>query len=120
VDLLEGERVGDDGEGSDEEPADPSIVFDRLTEMMREYPNCVAISAAKETGLDALLGRVQALLEEELVRVEVLLPYSSDGLLGLLHQRGVVEQEEYGESGVHVEGKVPHSLAYQFERYLVK
>jgi hypothetical protein len=32
----------------------------------------------------------------------------------------VVEHEEYSESGVRVEGKVPHTLAHQFARYLVK
>jgi len=120
VDLLEAENVEEREEGSEEESSDPGNVFDGLIEMMREYPNCVAISAAKQTGLEALLERVQALLEEELVPMVVFLPYSSDGLLGLLHHRGVVEQEEYGESGVRVQGKVPHSLAHQFERYVVK
>ena len=87
---------------------------------MRDYPNCVAISAAESLGLGSLLGRVQALLEEELVPVVVLLPYSSDGLIGLIHQRGVIEREEYGESGVLVEAKVPQGLAQHFERYLVE
>jgi GTP-binding protein HflX len=120
VDLLDAERVEDDEEGGEEESPDTGAVLERLAEMTREYPNCVAISAARQTGLEALLGRVQTVLEEEMVRVVVFLPYSSDGLLGLLHQRGVVEREEYGESGIRVEGEVPHSLAYQFERYLVR
>jgi GTP-binding protein HflX len=120
VDLLDAERVEDDEEGGEEESPDTGAVLERLAEMTREYPNCVAISAARQTGLEALLGRVQTVLEEEMVRVVVFLPYSSDGLLGLLHQRGVVEREEYGESGIRVEGEVPHSLAHQFERYLVR
>ena len=120
VDLLEEERVQGGEKGSELVSAGAIDLQECMTEMMREYPNCVAISAAKQIGLEALLERVQALLEEELVRVVVLLPYSSDGLLGLLHQRGVVEHEEYSESGVRVEGKVPHTLAHQFARYLVK
>jgi GTP-binding protein HflX len=119
MDLLadEGESRGGDGE---EETDEGSSLLDRVSETMRDYPNCVAISAAESLGLDSLLGRVQALLEEELVSVVVLLPYSSDGLIGLIHQRGVIEREEYGESGVLVEAKVPQSLAQHFERYLVK
>lgn len=120
VDLLEEERVQGGEKGSELVSAGAIDLQECMTEMMREYPNCVVISAAKQIGLEALLERVQALLEEELVRVVVLLPYSSDGLLGLLHQRGVVEHEEYSESGVRVEGKVPHTLAHQFARYLVK
>ena len=119
MDLLadEGESRGGDGE---EETDEGSSLLDRVSETMRDYPNCVAISAAESLGLDSLLGRVQALLEEELVPVVVLLPYSSDGLIGLIHQRGVIEREEYGESGVLVEAKVPQGLAQHFERYLVE
>lgn len=119
MDLLadEGESRGGDGE---EETDEGSSLSDRVSETMRDYPNCVAISAAESLGLDSLLGRVQALLEEELVPVVVLLPYSSDGLIGLIHQRGVIEREEYGESGVLVEAKVPQGLAQHFERYLVE
>ena len=119
MDLLadEGESRGGDGE---EETDEGSSLLDRVSETMRDYPNCVAISAAESLGLGSLLGRVQALLEEELVPVVVLLPYSSDGLIGLIHQRGVIEREEYGESGVLVEAKVPQGLAQHFERYLVE
>ena len=80
---------------------------------------CVAISAAEGTGLDDLLQRVQEMLEEDLVPVHVLLPYSSDGLLGLFHQRGVVEREEYSEAGVTIQGRVPEGVAQRFERYLI-
>lgn len=120
IDLLV-EPTGDDGEeGSGEETAGGKEFLDYVSEMMREYPNCVAVSAAEGMGLDRLLERVQGLLREALVPVVVLLPYSNDGLIGLLHERGVVEREEYGESGVMVEGKVPRTLAHHFEPYVVK
>jgi GTP-binding protein HflX len=45
VDLLEGEREEGDQEGSEEKPADGDQVFDRLTETMSEYPNCVACTS---------------------------------------------------------------------------
>ena len=92
---------------------------DWVTEIMEGYPNCVAISAAQGSGLDLLLNRIQELLREDLVYMQVLLPYSSDGLIGLLHRRGVVESEDYGREGVTIEAKVPQMLAYHFEPYLV-
>jgi GTP-binding protein HflX len=116
IDLLVKETRQDEQTEADEAP---SCTVDRIGEMVAEYPNCVAISAAEGMGLDRLLERVQELLEEDLVRVHVHLPYSSDGLLGLFHQRGVVEREEFGETGVTVEGKVPQGLAPRFEPYLI-
>ncbi len=121
IDLLadeHGSRAGKDVQqvGEDEGRG----LLERVSEMMSEYPNCVAISAADGLGLDALLERVQELLEEDLVPVLVLLPYSSDGLVGLIHQRGMIEREEYGESGVLLEARVPQGLVHHFERYLVE
>jgi GTP-binding protein HflX len=119
VDLLElGQEEGEAGEdAAGEEYAVSSL--DGISDIAEEYENCVAISAAKGIGLDRLLQRVQELLEEDLVAVRVLLPYSSDGLVGLFHQMGIVEGEEYGEAGVTLEGRVPEGLAQRLEPYLV-
>jgi GTP-binding protein HflX len=119
TDLLV-EPSGEQGEEGSGEGTEGGREFqDYVSGMIRAYPNCVAVSAIEGAGLDALLARVQELLREDMVSVAVLLPYSSDGLIGMLHERGVVEREEYGESGVTVEGKVPRTLAHHFERYTV-
>jgi GTP-binding protein HflX len=119
IDLLVEETSQDEYMEAGEAQEAPSCTVDRIDEMVAECPNCVAISAGEGIGLDRLLERVQGLLEEDLVRLHVLLPYSSDGLLGLFHQRGVVEREEFGEAGITLEGKVPQGLAPRFEPYLV-
>ncbi len=119
IDLLVEETSQDEYMEPGEADEAPSCTVDRIGELVEEYPNCVAISAAEGRGLDRLLERVQELLEEDLVRLHVLLPYSSDGLLGLFHQRGVVEREEFGEAGITLEGTVPQGLAPRFEPYLV-
>jgi len=119
IDLLVEETPQAEETEAGEADDTPSCTVDRIEDMVADYPNCVAISAAEGIGLDRLLERVQGLLEEDLVPLHVLLPYSSDGLLGLFHQRGVVEREEFGEAGITVEGKVPQGLAQRFEAYLV-
>ncbi len=120
MDLLADEpgRAGEEQQGVSEEQG--SGLLERVGEMMKEYPNCVAISAAEGFGLDGLLERVQELLVEDLVPVLVRLPYSSDGLVGLIHQRGMIEREEYGELGVLLEAKVPEALVRRLERYFVE
>jgi GTP-binding protein HflX len=110
LDLAQEGREGHAGE---------SLLPERLAEMMRDYPNCVAISAATGMGLQSLLQRVQDLLMEGLVSLLVQLPYSSDGLIALLHRRGVVESEDYDRAGVTIKARIPPSLVYQFDPYLV-
>jgi GTP-binding protein HflX len=89
-------------------------------EMAAAYPNCVPVSAARGIGLEALLERIQKVLVQGLSPVRVLLPYSSDGLLGLIHIRGTVEREEYKQDGVAVQAKVPDWLAERLRPYLVE
>lgn len=120
IDLLVEPVVEELEEVSEDASPGGSELQAYLNEMISAYPNCVAVSAAEGTGLDALLERVQGLLREDFVSVTVLLPYSSDGLIGMLYERGVIERQEYGESGVKVEGKVPRTLSHHFERYTVK
>ncbi len=91
----------------------------QVMEMASAYPNCVLISAAEGIGLEQLLGRVEGVLKEGLRSLIVLLPYSSDGLLNLFHEQGIVEREQYTEQGITIEGKVPQRLAGRFEPYLV-
>jgi GTP-binding protein HflX len=121
VDLLpESDAETEDVETTGEGEEYRICTLDQVAEIVDEYETCVAISAEEGTGLDDLLERVQEMLEEDLVPVHVLLPYSSDGLLGLFHTRGVVEREEYSEAGVTVQGRVPQGVAQRLEPYLVR
>lgn len=121
IDLLR-ERVLEDlgyerdaGEGGNR-----ARMMELAVEMASAYPNCVAISATEGIGLERLVARVQEVLDEGLIRVKVLLPYSSDGLISLIHARGTVERQEYAEEGVTIEGKVPPWLADRFRPYVVE
>lgn len=90
-----------------------------LVEISRRYPNCVPISALEGTGLHLLLRRVEAVLEEELIPLTVLLPHGENNLLGLFHQRGLVKLETYTEHGIIIEGKLPQQLEALFEKHLI-
>jgi GTP-binding protein HflX len=120
IDLLSAEWEEATGEEVEGEAAAQPAAVEAILEMMKAYPNCVAISAERGFGLSQLLHRVEEVLSEDLVSVLVCLPYSSDGLLGLFHKHGVVEREEYSERGITLQGKVPQGLARRFEGYLVE
>lgn len=120
IDLLEDGSFGEAEEDVGEEPAQEGDVIERVLETMVAYPNCVAISAEERIGLEQLLERVEQVLWEGFLSVMVVLPYSNDGLLSLFHQQGLVDREEYTETGVTVEGRVPDRLIHRFEPYLVE
>jgi GTPase len=80
--------------------------------------NSIAISALTGEGLPDLLASIERVLDEELVRVSVRLPFQRGDLLGLIHQRGVVTDEVHDEHGTRVTGKIPASLFPYFEPYL--
>jgi GTP-binding protein HflX len=83
-----------------------------------EGTNNVAISALTGEGLPELLVSIERVLDEELVRVTVRLPFQRGDLLSLIHQRGVVTDEAHDENGTRVVGKIPASLFPYFEPYL--
>jgi GTP-binding protein HflX len=79
--------------------------------------NSVAVSALTGQGLDELLACVERVLAEELVEIEIFLPYRRGDLLSLAHQRGVVSHEEHVADGTQLSAKVPASLMPRFEPY---
>ena len=120
IDLLRDRVLEDMGyEAGEGDPVQEGEVMQRAMEMASTYPNCVAISAEEGVGLELLLERVQEVLKEGLRPLVVLLPYSSDGLLGLFHTQGIVEREEYTEQGITIQGEVPQRLIDRFKPYLV-
>lgn len=79
----------------------------------------VAISALTGQGLPDLVTMLEEVLDEDLVSINVLLPYQRGDLVGLIHQRGVVTRETHDEAGTRITAKLPASLASRFEAYLI-
>lgn len=85
-----------------------------------DLPNTVAISALTGYGLDTLKLRLEEVLEAEMARVKVQLPFDRGDLVSLFHERGLIQTEEYQEQGTYIVGRIPHTLLPQFEAYQVK
>lgn len=91
--------------------------YDNASPLAADLASSVPVSALTGEGLPTLVARIEEALSEELVELAVLLPYQRGDLLGLLHQRGVIEREEHGATGTRVWGKVPARLAARFRAY---
>jgi GTP-binding protein HflX len=80
-------------------------------------PNSVAISALTGQGIPELLERLEQVLDEGMVLIDVLLPYGRGDLLGLAHQRGMILSEGHEENGTALVARVPASMRPHFDAY---
>ncbi len=80
----------------------------------------VAISAQKGLHLDALLGRIEAVLEQEdsFINVELVIPFNRSELVDRFHTFGRVEDREYGEKGTSITGWLPEREIARFEPFI--
>ena len=117
---------------SDMGVADKPIVrvlnkIDLLSEEDAEYlkyeaafaDKTVAVSALFGEGMDDFVEAVEESLNDMLVDIELVIPYSKGQDLSVIHEQGVIETIDYRPDGTYVLGKVPPSTASRLEKYNV-
>ena len=88
-------------------------------ELRFRHPDAVLVSGQSGSGLDELLGRIDAELQRTLRPVELLVPYADGGCLSELHRlAGDLTRQDTPE-GVRVRALVPARLADRFARFAV-
>ncbi len=92
---------------------------DEIGELVAEFPNSLAISARTGQGIEALLARIESVLDARMVPVRVRLPYRQGELVAMIHQHGHVEREEHGPEGTLIEGRIPLRLLAAIQPYAV-
>ena len=88
-----------------------------LSELLREFPNSLPISALTGQGITPLLDRIEEGLEAGMLSLAVTIPYRRGDLVDLFHKRGLIERETYDGEGTHIEGKLPRFLAAKFQAF---
>ncbi len=66
----------------------------------------VAISALSGQDIQQLLAKITEVLKERYSIIELTLPYAKTSLISLLHEKGKVLTEEYGETGIHIKVEI--------------
>ena len=95
-------------------PAARRRAVQRLT---GRYPNAVPVSALNMSGFVELHQAIDAATRGDSVRLDLLVPYGSEGVLAELRSVGGVERTEYVESGTRAWGWAPRHAAHRFEPY---
>jgi GTP-binding protein HflX len=90
---------------------DPAVLDTSL------FPNSMAVSALSGQNLEALLGKIGAVIAAGMVRMRVVLPFARGDLVELYHRRGQVLRQTTDEAGMAIEGLLPAALVTTFAAY---
>jgi GTP-binding protein HflX len=93
---------------------DPAVV----EEWMQEFPSSLPISAARQTGMDALLERVEEVLSAGMVHVQLRVPYERGDLAALFHEQATMVIVSHSAEGTALEGNLPRRWLEHFRPYL--
>ena len=87
---------------------------DHLQTLLSGFETAVPISALTGAGVISLQEKVERLLLEEWIPIDIIIPYDQGALVSLFHEQGRVELERHLADGVHLVGVVPRRVAYHF------
>ena len=76
------------------------------------------ISAKTGEGITGFLQSIEAVLRERKVEIEALYPYKEAGKIQKIRKYGELQEEEYREDGLYLEGIVKTEDLHCFEGYL--
>ena len=71
----------------------------------------LAVSARTGAGVPEMLAKIETILAEGLVDVQVTIPYGRYDLVQLVYEQGSVTTKEDGPAGVRLTARVPAGLA---------
>ncbi len=70
-------------------------------------PKGVFISSRNGIGIDLLKNRMEKMLEDRVVAMELLIPHNRYDLINRLHKAGAVNEEKPENEGVYIRGSIP-------------
>jgi GTP-binding protein HflX len=100
---------------------DEEVAESRVVDASRPGSMTVYVSAVEGTGLDALLDRIDKLIEEDQVsRVHLRVPQSEGKVLALLEARARIFTRKYTDGAVQLEAEAPESVVRRVREWIVK
>ena len=99
--------------------------MDLLSEKQREtflaeaskYGDSILVSAESGEAIPQLLMRIEETLNNQMVEINLCIPYTKGNLLNLIHERGRVEALSHEQDGTHIHAYVPKQVIGQLVEY---
>jgi GTP-binding protein HflX len=82
------------------------------------FPQGMPVSALTGAGTDALLARVEQVMNTGSTLLNVVIPYTEGGLVNLAHERCTIVSESFSEEGAALQLQVPAALVSRFAHYV--
>jgi 50S ribosomal subunit-associated GTPase HflX len=100
---------------------DVEVAESLVRDAHRDDANTVYVSAAEGIGLDTLLERVDAMIDEDRVsRVHLRIPQKEGKTLALLEAKARIYSREYKDGAVELEVEAPESVARRVREWTIK
>jgi len=99
---------------------DEEVAQSLQADALREDSKTVYVSATEGTGLDRLLQRVDAMIEEDPIsRLQLRVPQQEGKMLAMLEAKGRIYSRKYKEGAVELEVDVPESVVRRVREWVV-
>jgi len=100
---------------------DEEVAESLIADAAREGAKTLYVSAVEGTGLNALLARIDEMIEEDQVtRVWLRVPQKEGKMLALLEARGRIASRKYTDGAVELDVEAPESVVRRVREWVVK
>lgn len=89
----------------------------KLNDLKIIYPDALFISALKGINTEDLIAKINQIISEEMIEVELDLPYSEAGWVEKIHNTAKVYKEEYQKNNIYLKALIPRSTAAKLKKY---
>ena len=76
-------------------------------QLAAQYEHMVYLSAEQGVGIEEFLAEIEALLVAEMLPFDVLVPYSAGEVVSSWREHGIIDDIDYGQTGIRVIGRLP-------------
>lgn len=80
-------------------------------------PDSLFISALRGINTDSVIKKLNEIISEEMVEVELDLPYSEAGWVEKIHNNAKVFEEEYQKNNIYLKALLPRTTAAKLKKY---
>lgn len=93
---------------------------EKLTELKRNYPGAIFLSAIRGIGLGKLKNRLENLIEEDYVDFQYKIPLTQFKAAAFLHEVAVIDKEQYEHEEVTISGSMSKADQNKLETMLIE
>jgi GTPase len=86
--------------------------------LLHEYPDAILVSSRSPEDVNRLHARIVAFFEAQMEEAEFIIPFEQQRMVSLLHERGRVLDQQYGEDGARVRVRAPAAVLGWLRREL--